>query len=168
VVQLASLSGVVENLSIRSIKLRAMDGSLHIIPFSAVTTVTNMTRDFSFAVLDLQVGYGEDTDRVADVLREISKEMRGEAKWKAMMRDDIDVMGVERFGDSGVVIRARVKTEPAARWNVARELNRRVKQRFAELDIEIPYPYQRLVMDQQGPLPGLARPGKDPKPRAAE
>jgi small-conductance mechanosensitive channel len=161
VVQLAGLSGVVENLSIRSIKLRALDGSLHIIPFSAVTTVTNMTRDFSFAVMDITVGFGEDTDHVGEVLREIGREMRAEPKWAALMRDEIDVWGVERIGESGVLIRARAKTEPAARWNVARELNRRIKRRFAELGIEIPYPYQRVVMD----APELRYP---PRPHAAE
>lgn len=161
VVTLAGLSGVVENLSIRSIRLRALDGSVHIIPFSAVTTVTNMTRDFSFAVLDLTVGYGEDTDRVAEVLREISQEMRAEPKWQGVMRDDIEVMGVERFADSGVTIRARVKTEPAARWNVLRELNRRIKRRFDELGIEIPYPHQKLVVG----APDLRYP---PQPRAAQ
>jgi small conductance mechanosensitive channel len=161
VVQLAGLSGVVENLSIRSIKLRALDGSLHIIPFSAVTTVTNMTRDFSFAVMDVTVGFGEDPDHVSDVLREIGREMRGDPKWAAVMRDDIDVWGVEKIGDSGMMIRARAKTEPAARWNVARELNRRIKRRFSELGIEIPYPYQRVVVDQ----PEQRFP---PRPRAAE
>lgn len=162
VVTLGGLSGVVEHLSIRSIKLRALDGSLHIIPFSAVTTVTNQTRDFSFAVLDVTVGYGEDSDHVAEVLREISREMRAEPKWQALMRDDIEVMGVERFGDSGVMIRARAKTEPAARWNVLREFNRRIKRRFDELGIEIPYPYQRVVTDQEF---GKAR---DRAPRAPE
>jgi moderate conductance mechanosensitive channel len=151
VVSLGGLSGVVEHLSIRSIKLRALDGSLHIIPFSAVTTVTNMTRDFSFAVLDVRVGYGEDPDHVAEVLKEISKEMRAEPKWQTQMRDEIEVMGIESFGDSGILIRARAKTEPAARWNVMREFHRRIKRRFAELGIEIPYPYQRVVVDQPDP-----------------
>ena len=91
VVQLGGLSGVVEHLSIRSIKLRATDGSVHIVPFSAVTTVTNMTRDFSFAVLDVTVGYDEDTDRVADALRGLGKEVRAEPKWAPLIRDDIDV-----------------------------------------------------------------------------
>ncbi len=147
VVQIDTLSGVVETLSIRSIKLRAFDGSVHFIPFSAVTTVTNMTRDFSFAVLDVTVGYREDTDRVFEVLDAIVKEMRGEAKWQSVIRDDMDLVGVERFGDSGVMLKARVKTTPMGRWNVLRELNRRIKQRFDELGIEIPYPYQRLVID---------------------
>lgn len=146
VVSVGGLSGVVEQLSIRSIKLRAQDGSVHIIPFSAVTTVTNMTRDFSFAVMDVSVAYGEDTDRVAAVLREIASEIRSDAKFGAVIRDDIEILGVERLADSGVVIRARIKTEPLARWSVAREFNRRIKQRFDKLGIEIPYPHQKLVI----------------------
>jgi small-conductance mechanosensitive channel len=147
VVQVGGLSGVVEQLSIRSIKLRAVDGSVHIIPFSAVTTVTNMTRDFGFAVLDVSVAYGEDTDRVAEVLREIGAEIRTDAKLGPQIRDDIEILGVERLADSGVVIRARIKTDPAARWAVGREFNRRIKQRFDRLGIEIPYPHQKLVIE---------------------
>jgi small-conductance mechanosensitive channel len=147
VVQLSGLSGVVEQLSIRSIKLRAMDGSVHIIPFSAVTTVTNMTRDFGFAVLDVSVAYGEDTDRVTEVLREIATEIRTDAKLGPQIRDDLEVLGVERLADSGVVIRVRVKTDPSARWSVGREFNRRIKQRFDRLGIEIPYPHQKLVIE---------------------
>ncbi|WP_270937004.1 mechanosensitive ion channel family protein, partial [Falsiroseomonas oryzae] len=148
VVQVGGLSGVVEQLSIRSIKLRAQDGSVHIIPFSAVTTVTNMTRDFSFAVLDVNVAYGEDTDRVAEVLRELAAEIRADAKFGPQIRDEIEILGVERLADSGVLIRARIKTEPLARWSVGREFNRRIKQRFDRLGIEIPYPHQKLVIER--------------------
>lgn len=148
VVQVGGLSGVVEQLSIRSIKLRAMDGSVHIIPFSAVTTVTNMTRDFSFAVLDISVAYGEDTDKVVEVMKTVAAEIRQDPKFAALMRDDLEVLGVERLGDSGVVIRARIKGEPAARWSIGREFNRRIKQRFDKLGIEIPYPHQKLVIER--------------------
>lgn len=151
VVQLGGLSGVVEQLSIRSIKLRAVDGSLHIIPFSAVTSVTNQTRDFAFAVIDVNIDYREDTDTVSEALREIATEMRQDPRWRPVIRDDLDVMGVDRLGDSGVVIRVRLKTEPTQRWAVAREMNRRIKRRFDELGIEIPYPHQKLVMEQKHP-----------------
>jgi small-conductance mechanosensitive channel len=150
VVQVGGLSGVVEQLSIRSIKLRSVDGSVHIIPFSAVTTVTNMTRDFAFAVLDVSVAYGEDTDRVVGVLKEIGAEIRADAKFGPLIRDELDVLGVERLADSGVTIRARIKTEPASRWSVGREFNRRIKQRFDRLGIEIPYPHQKLVIGREG------------------
>jgi small-conductance mechanosensitive channel len=154
VVQVGGLSGVVEQLSIRSIKLRAQDGSVHIIPFSAVTTVTNMTRDFGFAVLDVSVGYGEDTDRVAEVLREIAASIRQDAKLGPQIRDDLEILGVERLADSGVLMRARIKTDPSARWAVGREFNRRIKQRFDKLGIEIPYPHQKLVIERGDKHPG--------------
>jgi small conductance mechanosensitive channel len=148
---LGGLSGVVEQLSVRSIKLRAVDGSLHIIPFSAVTSVTNQTRDFAFAVVDVSVDYREDTDEVAETLRGIAAEMRQDPRWRPVIRDDLDVMGVERLADSGVVIRVRLKSEPSQRWAVARELNRRIKRRFDELGIEIPYPHQKLVLEEKHP-----------------
>ncbi|MBR0653274.1 mechanosensitive ion channel [Roseomonas terrae] len=148
VVQVGGLGGVVEQLSIRSIKLRALDGSLHIIPFSAVTTVTNQTRDFAFAVIDVSVAYGQDTDRVLDVLKDIAKDLREDVKWRPVIRDDLDIQGVERFADSGVVIRVRLKTDPSQRWGVAREMNRRINKKFDELGIEIPYPHQKLVLEK--------------------
>ncbi|MFN6251544.1 MAG: mechanosensitive ion channel domain-containing protein [Acetobacteraceae bacterium] len=151
VVQLGGLNGVVEHLSIRSIKLRAVDGSLHIIPFSAVTSVTNQTRDFAFAVIDVNVDYREDTDKVAETLRHIASEMREDPRWRPVIRDDLDVMGVDRLGESGVVMRVRLKTEPSQRWAVAREMNRRIKRRFDELGIEIPYPHQKLVLEEKHP-----------------
>ncbi|TDH59525.1 mechanosensitive ion channel [Dankookia rubra] len=152
VVTLGGLTGVVENLSIRSIKLRATDGSVHIVPFSAVTTVTNMTRDFAFAVLDVTVAYTEDTDQVVQALKEIGAEIRSEAKWKPLIRDDIDVWGVDKLADNGVIIRARVKTEPSSRWPVVREFNRRIKIQFAEKGIVIPRP-QPMVMVERAPEP---------------
>jgi small conductance mechanosensitive channel len=155
---------VVEHLSIRSIKLRATDGSVHIVPFSAVTTVTNMTRDFAFAVLDVTVAYSEDTDRVVQALKDIGAEIRAEAKWKPLIRDDIDVWGIDKLADSGVMIRARVKTEPAARWPVAREFNRRIKLHFDELGIRIPRP-QPMVMVERPPEP---RPPDPDLARAAQ
>jgi small conductance mechanosensitive channel len=137
VVTVGGHSGVVEQLSIRSIKLRAQDGSVHIIPFGAVTTVTNMTRDFGFAVLDVTVAYGEDTDRVAEALRQISAEVRAEAKFASQIRDDIEILGVDKMTETGVTLRSRVKTDPAARWAVGREFNRRIRARFEELGIEL-------------------------------
>jgi small-conductance mechanosensitive channel len=151
VVLVSGLSGVVEHLSIRSIKLRAQDGSIHIVPFSAVTTVTNMTRDFSFAVVDVNVAYGEDTDRVVEVLQEIAAGLRADPKFGPVIRDELDMLGVERLAESGVLIRCRIKTDPLARWNIGREMYRRIKRRFDELGIEIPYPHQKLVIDRTEP-----------------
>ncbi|MGC8468836.1 MAG: mechanosensitive ion channel family protein [Acetobacteraceae bacterium] len=147
VVALGGLSGVVENLSVRTIRLRAADGSVHVIPFSAVTTVTNQTRDFGYAVLNLQVGYKEDVDRVIALLTEIVHKMRDEPLWEDMIKDELEVWGLDQFGASGLVIACRIKTGPAQRWAVGREFNRRIKLRFEQEGIEIPYPYQRLSID---------------------
>jgi small conductance mechanosensitive channel len=113
----------VEQLSIRSIKLRAVDGSLHIIPFSTVMSVTNQTRDLASAVIVVNVDYLEDTYQLSEALREIATEMRQDPRWRLVIRDDLDVMGVDHLGDSGVVIRVRLKTEPLQRWAVTREKN---------------------------------------------
>ncbi|MBX6376620.1 MAG: mechanosensitive ion channel [Acetobacteraceae bacterium] len=171
VVQLGGLSGVVEQLSIRSIKLRATDGSVHIIPFSAVTTVTNMTRDFAFAVLDLTVNYAEDTDRVAEVMRAVAAEMRAEPRWATAIRDDIDVWGVEKLSDTGVTVRARMKTEPSQRWAVAREFNRRIRKAFGEKGIAFaaqPWARSPDAAAPPPPPPPAEPAAAEPSPRAAE
>ncbi|MDA8051305.1 MAG: mechanosensitive ion channel [Rhodospirillales bacterium] len=148
VVSLGGLSGVVENLSIRTIRLRAADGSVHIIPFSAVTTITNQTRDYGFAVFNVGVAYKEDVDRVIEVLKEIARGMRKDPEWAPMIRDDLEVWGLDQFAASSVVIACRIRTGPSQRWSVLREFNRRMKHRFDELDIEMPFNTQKLVLDQ--------------------
>jgi small-conductance mechanosensitive channel len=156
VVTLGGLTGVVEYLSIRTIRLRAEDGSLHVIPFSAVTTVTNMTRDFSHAVIEAQVSYKDDYDMVVEVLRGIVREMRAEPRWQNEIRDDLEVMGLQRFADSAVVIKCRIRCGPFGRWSVGREFNRRMKLAFDENGIEIPFPHQKMIFDQPGSFgPGV-------------
>ena len=153
VVSLGGLSGTVEALSIRTIRLRALDGSVHMVPFSAVTTVTNQTRDFGYAVVDVSVGLNEDPERVADLLREVAREMRHEERWEIAVRDDLDVMGVDKFLDTALVLRTRIKTLPGQRWAVARELNQRIKARFDELAIESPWTSHRVLSTVPGPAP---------------
>ena len=149
VVTLGGLSGTVEQLSIRSIKLRAMNGDIHIVPFSAVTTVTNQTRDYGYAVLDLVVDYDADTDAVEAALKSVGDALRADEVWGRSVLAAIEVMGVERMNDAGVMVRARIKTEPARRWAVGRELNRRVKQRCGALGIMISPPNK--VVQVTGP-----------------
>ncbi len=147
VVTVGGLSGTVEALSIRSIRLRALDGSIHIVPFSAVSTVTNQTRDYGFAVLDLAVDYDTDTDRVEAVLKEVGQALRLDDVFGAHVLAPIEVMGVDKLTDSGVVVRGRIKTVPLRRWAVAREFNRRVKQRCDELGIVIVSKPKQVVVN---------------------
>jgi small conductance mechanosensitive channel len=141
VISLASMTGTVERLSIRTIRLRGGDGSINIIPFSAVTTVTNMTRDFGTAQISIQVAYEEDLPRVYAVLTDISRNMRAEPTWGAMMRDDLQIFGLDQFGPSALVITGQIRTGPGQHWAVRREFNGRIKARFEAEHIEIPYTY---------------------------
>jgi len=153
VITLGGLTGTVENLSIRTIRLRALDGSVYIVPFSAVTTVTNMTRDYGYAVLDIGVGLSEPPDHVAGVVREVARKMRAEPRWGASIRDDIEVLGIERFVDLAYILRVRVMTLPGQRWAVGRELNERIKERFDELAIDSPITSTKVLGVTPGPPP---------------
>jgi len=160
VVTLGGQTGTVETLSIRTIRLRALDGAVHIIPFSAVTTVTNQTRDFSYALIDLAVGLNEEPDHVMDVVQDIVAGMRAEPRWSDAITAELEVMGVHAFADNAWTLRLRIRTEPTMRGAVNREFNRRVKHRFDELAIQSPLTAYRV----QGWMPpGAERPIPHPQ-----
>ncbi|HSV27977.1 MAG TPA: mechanosensitive ion channel domain-containing protein, partial [Candidatus Omnitrophota bacterium] len=140
VVKLDTHAGAVEAMSIRAIRLRDANGNVHTVPFSAVGTVVNMSREFAFAVMDVGVAYDEDTDRVTEVLKEVGADMQADPEFGPQVVEPLEVLGVERFDASAVVIRARFKTQPLKQWAVMREFNRRMKKRFDALGIEIPFP----------------------------
>ena len=155
VVDVAGHSGVVEHISVRTIGLRDLSGRAHTIPFSEVTTITNHTKDFAFAELDIGVGYREDVDEVIEVIRQIGAELETDPAQSANILEPIQVLGVDQFADSAVVIKARIKTRPMMQWGVKRSFNRLMKYRFDELGIEIPYPHQTVYFgeDKQGHAP---------------
>ncbi len=155
VVKVGGSAGFVEAFSIRSIRLRDFSGSVHTIPFSNVDTVTNMTKEFSYYVFEVGVAYREDTDEVMEVLKEIGAEMQADPEYGPCVLEPLDVVGVDRFDDSAVVIKARFKTAPIKQWFVGREFNRRMKRRFDELGIEMPFPHTTLYFgeDKAGNAP---------------
>lgn len=157
VVKVGDQSGLVESLSVRTIRLRTEDGSVVVIPFSAVTTVINMTRDYSRAVISVNVAYGVDVDRVIEAMRGLVRDMRAEEAWTSIILDDLEMYGIESFEDSGLQIKCRIMCTPFGRWAVGREFNRRIKTCFEELKIEMPYPHMKLVMDVAS-LTSLGRP----------
>jgi small conductance mechanosensitive channel len=144
VVDLGGRSGVVEAISMRTVTLRSYNGDVHTIPFGTIDSITNMTRDFSYWVLDVAVAYKENVDSVTDVLHEIDARMRREWPWRRLILEPLEVAGLDRMADSAIVVRGRVKVRPGEQWRVGRELNRRIKRRFDELGIEFPFP-QRTV-----------------------
>ena len=152
-VTVAGLSGVVETLSIRTIRLRAGDGSIHIIPFSSVTTVNNANRDFANADVTVGVAYREDTDRVGAVLGDIVAGMRADPGFSALILGELSLWGVDALGDFAVTIKGQIRTTSGGRWPVQREFNRRVKKRFEAEGIDIPFPVRTLLMpDLRGGL----------------
>jgi len=144
-VTVAGLSGTVEMLSIRTLRLRAGDGSIHIIPFSSVTTVNNANRDYANAAVGVRVGYDADTDRVGALLGEVVRDMREDPSFAPLMLGDLALWGVDELGDFAVTIRGQVRTTVGGRWPVQREITRRVKKRFEAEGIDIPYPVQTLL-----------------------
>ena len=145
-VTVAGLSGTVETLSIRTLRLRGADGSVYIIPFSSVTTVNNTNRGLGNVVISVNVSYREDTDRVGGVLREIAAEMRQDSAFQRQMLGELELWGVDKVEGSAVTIAGQIACTDAGRWPVQREFNRRMKQRFQELGIEIPNPTHTIVL----------------------
>jgi small conductance mechanosensitive channel len=158
VVSLGGKSGVVEEISLRSLRLRDLEGTVHTIPFSEVTTVSNLTKEFSYSVLDMGVAYSTDIDRAMQVMRETAGEMRREAPFDGYILDDLEMLGVEAFADSAVVLRVRLKTLPGRQWPVMREFRRRIKIAFDRAGIEIPFP-QRTIHMAAPPAAPAATPG---------
>ena len=165
VVQTAGVDGVVEQVNLRTTILRDLHGVVHVVPNGEIRVLSNKTKGWSRAVLEVGVGYGEDPDRVIAILEELAAELMADPVYGALLLETPTVPGVEAFGESAVTIRMMAKTLPLRQWDVARELRRRIKRRFDEEGIEIPFP-QRVVWTradrEESTDPALsARPGSD-------
>ena len=127
VVDISGKSGVVEGMTVRSIRLRDQAGAVHTMNFGTIASITNMTRDFSYYVIDTKVSYRYDPDEIAAVLRQTDEELRADAKFKHDILAPIEIMGLETFADTSFIVRARLRTRPMRQWDVGREFNRRLK-----------------------------------------
>ena len=145
VVMIADFGGVVEEMSIRTIKLRDFDGTVHIFPYSEAQVIHNRTKGFSFAVFDLSIDYSSDIATALDVMKRIGEEMRQEDAFKGAIMDDIEIVGVDALADSAVMLKARLKTAPGKQWTVKRAYLQRVKVAFDEAGVEIPFPHLKIV-----------------------
>jgi small-conductance mechanosensitive channel len=162
-VSVSGLSGTVENVSIRTIRLRAGDGSVHIVPFSAVTTITNSSRGAGNAAVSVNVSYKEDTDRAGQILKDIVAEMRREPEYRPAIRGDLELWGVDKVDGSMASIVGQIRCTDSGRWPVQREFNRRVKRRFQECGIEIASAAQTILLQ----IPAPADLASDSVPRRA-
>jgi small conductance mechanosensitive channel len=143
--------GLVEAITFRTITLRDLSGTVHIFPNGTVTTLANMTKEWSAYVMEIGVAYKEDTDRVVEIMREVGEDLRQDPQVGTKMLEPIEIMGVDAFGESEVVIKARIKTLPIEQWSVGREYRRRLKKAFDRENIEIPFPHRTLYMGEASP-----------------
>ena len=133
-------SGLVEEINLRTTVLRAEDGAVHIFPNGAIQSLSNLTREYSYYVFNLSVDYKENTDHAIELLKEIASQLQDEEPYHSAILAPLDVMGVDQLGDFAVLIKARFKTLPGQQWMIGREMNRRIKQRFEDAHIDMPFP----------------------------
>jgi small conductance mechanosensitive channel len=158
VVRIGDSGGVVEDMSLRTIKLRDFDGTLHVFPYSEAQVIHNMTKHFSFYVFNLSISYSSDIGKALDIMRSVGEDLRKDPEFAPMIMEPIEVVGVDQLGDSGVVLKARIKTRPIKQWSVGREYLKRIKLAFDAGGIEIPFPHLKLV-PPDSPIPVDERSG---------
>ena len=148
VVTIDGTSGLVQAVKLRTVVLRDLSGTVHVIPNGAISTLSNMTKEFSYYVMDVGVAYKEDTDHVVDVLREVGEDLEGDQNFAEHILEPLEILGVNDFGDSAVTIKVRIKTVPLKQWMIGRELRRRIKKAFDARGIEIPFPHMSLYFGE--------------------
>ena len=157
VIQVAGKGGLVERISLKTVMLRDLAGNVHYVPNGQIDVVTNMTKEYSRFVFDIGVAYREDVDEVIAIIKGVDEELRNDPDYREDILEPIEVLGLDQFASSAVIIKARTTTKPIKQWRVAREFNRRLKKKFNERNIEFPFPHVTLYMgqDKKGESPPL-------------
>jgi moderate conductance mechanosensitive channel len=166
VIEAGGKSGVVERMTMRVVQLRDVEGILHFIPNGTITVVSNKTRGWSRAVVDVGVAYDTDVDRAIQIIKAEGDAFAQEPYWKHRLDGPVEVLGVERLDDNGVILRTLIRTIPGSQWEAGREFRRRIKKRLEQEGIEIPFPQRvmhvRLDSDQ---FPQFAGAPRQPQPQ---
>jgi small conductance mechanosensitive channel len=157
VIEAAGKSGSVESLSLRVVKLRGLDGTMHIIPNGEITSVSNMTRGWSRAVLEIGVSYDADLDKALAAFRDEARIFSERPEWQAKLDAPLEVPGIEKLAADSVVIRVLAQTRPGLQWEVARAFRLAIKKRLDEEGIDIPFPQQTVHLRVGSPADELAR-----------
>jgi small conductance mechanosensitive channel len=145
VVRIGETGGLVEKMTLRTTVLRDLHGAVHVIPNGEIKLVSNLTKSWSRAVIDVSVAYAEEVDRVIDMLRRIARELQADPQWAALLLEPPEVLGVENLTETGVTVRMMAKTLPLKQWEVSRELRRRVKKHFEDEGVELPQSRVRMI-----------------------
>ncbi len=148
-VEVGGKTGAVEEVTLRYVRLRDIEGAVHYVPNGVIATVTNRSRDYAFSLVDVSVAYAENLDRVQDVIRDVGAAMQRDSEFGTRILSPVELMGVEQLADSAVVLRCRFKVGPSEQGAVRREFQRRLKQEFDTREIEIPFP-SRTVYTKTG------------------
>jgi small-conductance mechanosensitive channel len=141
--------GLVEEINLRTTVLRDEDGAVHIFPNGSIQSISNLTREYSYYLFNVFISYNDDTDQVVAVMKEIGDQLMQEEPYHSAILQPLEVMGVDQLAKDCVVIKARFKTLPIKQWLVGREMNRRIKKRFQESDIQMPFPTQCVQLSPE-------------------
>ncbi len=153
VVEITGKTGLVERLNLRMVVLRDMAGSVHYVRNGKIDVVTNLTKDYSYAVFDISVGARANVDEVSAVLRQVDEELRADPALRPEILAPLEILGLDRFADSTMIIKARIKTKPVKQWDIGREFNRRLKQKFDDRNIDAPFAHGPSSPGQPVPPP---------------
>ncbi|MCM2287233.1 MAG: mechanosensitive ion channel family protein [Desulfobacula sp.] len=140
--------GLVEKINFRTTVLRDLGGAVHIFPNGNITTLSNLTNEWSAYIFEIGVAYKENTDHVIDIMKQVGKEMREDETYGPLMLEDPDIFGLDKFSESSVIIKGRIKTKPIRQWEVGREYLRRIKLSFDAHHIEIPFPHRSIYFGE--------------------
>jgi small conductance mechanosensitive channel len=140
--------GFVEQVNLRTIVLRSMDGTIHVFSNGAINSLSNMTHEHSYYVFDIGIAYKENVDHVIEILKNVGSTMITDAQFNQSILAPLEILGLDKLGASEVVIKARIKTVPIKQWDIGREMNKRIKEAFDKEGIEIPFPHQSIYFGE--------------------
>lgn len=136
--------GLVEKIELRTITLRDLSGTVHVFQNGKINTISNMTKGWSAMVFNIGVAYKEDLNKVMNIMKEVADGMQNDENYSTTIIEPIEIFGLDSFGDSALVIKARIKTKPIQQWNIGREYRKRLKEAFDKNGIEIPFPHRTV------------------------
>lgn len=156
VVTASGTTALVEEVRLRTIRMRDLSGNVHIIPNGMIDKVTNWTKEFSYYVFNLGIAYRENADEVMALIKDLGAELKADPEFGPKILEPLEMLGVDAFADSAVILKFRIKTIPINQWTVGREMNRRIKNAFDARGIEIPFPHRTIYWGE--PKEGTAPP----------
>ncbi|MDY6801387.1 MAG: mechanosensitive ion channel family protein [Bacteroidota bacterium] len=141
--------GLVEKIELRTITLRDFSGVVHILQNGKINTISNMTKEWSAMVFDIGVAYKENVDDVIKVMQEVGEKMLSDPEYKERIKEPLEIFGLDKFDNSAIIIKARLKTVPGDQWTLGREYRKRLKKAFDEKGIEIPFPHTTVYWGEE-------------------